>query len=687
MPSMRDSPFAARALFTTASALAAAAVVVCPLLVDPAALQSSDEVGFAIDGTLTAKRAGLQLAATLAAACALLGVAIGARRPSWRLGAFEGLSAAFVGLAAISATWAEQPAAAAEVAWMLFAAALIGIAVKAASRFEGGARRWLALAAAGALTAGLVDAVVRRGSFGIDVRVGVEGAEKFRTVWFPHTNVAALLLAPLAAGALGWAWSRVGIRARIGCSVLFLVATGLVFDLGSRTGLCAILLAGPVFAIGRVIVGGFEGLRSRSRAARALVATLIVVLISLAVVVPRHPKVSAVLKEAFNRTVAWTGVNYQAAYMRPGLWESTFAVAADHDALGVGAGNLFYELPRVDSIEPFRPHAHNQYLQVLAELGFLGLSLFIGLLVLGLVRAARAPPSPAARSIGMALTCFAVTAGLETPMQFPFTALVFFGLVGAACGLERGARPHELAWRPIGGASRAAAGVIAVLMTWTGASAALAPILQLEKLRGAARARAAGDPELALQCLDQASAVGRDHFALHAPRAAIEMQQGMFADAVESWTAAVARFPANWRFHEQRAIALARTDRFGEALEALAEVDHLNPAAPDLRFWRGQIRLYEGRLDEAVEAFEIDRVARPAHVASMRMLGTALYRRAVRDRSLDDARASLAAYRGFLGAGGEDPTAWVSRRAAQLGHWLRREEIDVEPTSSGDDGE
>jgi O-antigen ligase len=87
---------------------------------------------------------------------------------------------------------------------------------------------------------------------------------------------------------------------------------------------------------------------------------------------------------------------------RESLWSVATHVVRDHPVAGVGAGNFVIaepeyafrdiNLPRVDLV--VRPElAHNSYLQVLAELGFVGLAAFLSVIggsLLAALRAARA---------------------------------------------------------------------------------------------------------------------------------------------------------------------------------------------------------------------------------------------------------------------------------------------------------
>jgi len=110
---------------------------------------------------------------------------------------------------------------------------------------------------------------------------------------------------------------------------------------------------------------------------------------------------------------------------RENLWRVTLAVARDHPLVGIGPGNFPVVEPSYAyrTIEISRPDlilksyvSHNTYLQVLAEYGFVGLVLFLGVLAgalgLGLRAARRLSASEGVIAEVMARAALAGTVGL-----------------------------------------------------------------------------------------------------------------------------------------------------------------------------------------------------------------------------------------------------------------------------------
>mgnify|MGYP004546337869 FL=1 len=66
------------------------------------------------------------------------------------------------------------------------------------------------------------------------------------------------------------------------------------------------------------------------------------------------------------------------------MWHSAFQMGMDHPIMGVGKGNYIAEYQQVYisplATEPDQGHAHNNFMQYLAENGIVGLLSYLGLL-------------------------------------------------------------------------------------------------------------------------------------------------------------------------------------------------------------------------------------------------------------------------------------------------------------------
>ena len=189
---------------------------------------------------------------------------------------------------------------------------------------------------------------------------------------------AALLITPLAVSAFVLAGARGLVRvALLGVVLLLTVALVLSESRGGLVSLVVVLvftlvLAGPV----------------RPRAVVAVLAIAAVGVTYLAVVAP-----ASTLERVTNfQNAGGTG--------RGDLWNVALRVAEDHPVVGVGAGNFILVEPeysasginisRIDIVFDQNKVVHNTFLQLLTEVGAIGLAAFllvVGAAVLGSFRA------------------------------------------------------------------------------------------------------------------------------------------------------------------------------------------------------------------------------------------------------------------------------------------------------------
>jgi O-antigen ligase len=213
-------------------------------------------------------------------------------------------------------------------------------------------------------------------------RIGSHTSARFGGDFGNPNNLAAVVLPGLALAGFMLIASRRALERRLlaGCGMLLLLTLLLTQSRGGLIGLGAMCLAALLF-------GG-------PARARALVLVLLVVGGSL----------------AYFTTVASSSARHRATDFsvtqstgRVDLWSVGWQMSRDHPVRGVGFGNFTVVAPtylerdldlrRSDLIlRPTAAQVHNLYLNVLAELGVVGLLVFMGLLagVFGIaVRATR----------------------------------------------------------------------------------------------------------------------------------------------------------------------------------------------------------------------------------------------------------------------------------------------------------
>lgn len=156
---------------------------------------------------------------------------------------------------------------------------------------------------------------------------------------------------------------------------------------------------------------------------------------------------------------------------RVAVWKDAVKIAEDHPYMGSGPGTFGAVFPEYKTVpDPvFYEHAHNDYVQLLAETGTVGFGLGLGTLgFLGgfLLAGGRARRNPRARALllGVATGMAAILIHGLSDFNFhiPANAALFAVLSGLAWNLARPERP-EPATAPASGGRRPAAAVAGLL--------------------------------------------------------------------------------------------------------------------------------------------------------------------------------------------------------------------------------
>ena len=136
-----------------------------------------------------------------------------------------------------------------------------------------------------------------------------------------------------------------------------------------------------------------------------------------------------------------------------------FDMTRDHPAFGVGIGNfrsvsrhyVTDEYPQLRRWAPRGQNAHNNFLQILGELGIPGLLAFLWLVV-PVARRWRWEPASAADTVVYAsamaagLATFLISALFGHPLLIPQVAAAFFLVLGLTVRAASGARLPLVAW-------------------------------------------------------------------------------------------------------------------------------------------------------------------------------------------------------------------------------------------------
>lgn len=297
------------------------------------------------------------------------------------------------------------------------------------------------------------------------------------------------------------------------------------------------------------------------------------------------------------------------------IWGSTLKMIAQNPLFGVGAGNYELVYPHFRTVEEWRlstrlvvGEAHNDYLQIAAELGLLGLGSFLWFLANLLKGAFRLASSTEEgvrrRGIGLfgALVALLIYAFFAFPLQNPTSALHFWLLSGLLCAhfIESETRNPKPAIRvSIGFAWAVAIPLFALASVLIfGQLLAELHLKRMERLilQGKeAEARA-----------EYVKAVRRYFPLLYTQelRAKAFNDQRMLQMAVEVYRRTLRAKPDDPRLHADLGAIYGEMGRFNEAEASLREALKLDPSLGEAWENLGNVHLLQGRYPEALEAYE-----------------------------------------------------------------------------------
>jgi len=242
-----------------------------------------------------------------------------------------------------------------------------------------------------------------------------------------RNHMATLLLAAIPFAAALFAAGHPQLRSRrvatamvvLGAGGLLLIFVGLVLN-GS---LAALALAGPVIACSVLLLP--FGWRHRR---------IIIPIAALALVVS-----IAVLATSWIRSPAPVSVETDSLYSRGQIWGLTLQAVTANFPLGTGLGTFtgiyaLQEDPAATTVA-WVNHVHNDYLELLLELGVPGLLLMLAFFGWFIVQTVRVWRSPFASLFGKAATIAAAAMLAHSIVDYPLRTTALGVLFGACVGM------------------------------------------------------------------------------------------------------------------------------------------------------------------------------------------------------------------------------------------------------------
>ena len=259
-------------------------------------------------------------------------------------------------------------------------------------------------------------------------------------------------------------------------------------------------------------------------------------------------------------------------------WRVAADAFSDRQLRGEGAGTwaLRWDLERPNELQV--NDAHSLYLEVLAELGAVGLILVTGALLLilgGLAAGARGPDRGPSGVLCAAAVAWAVHAGIDWDWEMPAVTAWVFAAGGLA--LATASRPAT-AVSPRQQLPRGAGRLVAAVACLVLLLVPLSIVRSQTPLDDAQRAFARGDCPTAIDRALTSSAALTSRPEPYLVVGLCDVRAGFGDLAVRALDKAVARDPSNWEY--RYGLALVRGANRMDPRPAAAEALRLNPREP-----------------------------------------------------------------------------------------------------------
>jgi hypothetical protein len=272
-----------------------------------------------------------------------------------------------------------------------------------------------------------------------------------------------------------------------------------------------------------------------------------------------------------------------------GRWQFWASAIDEFETAPVrGRGAASYEAwwAQHGSFTYFLRNAHSLYLEVLGELGLIGLALLVAALVAGLVAGVRrlSRASPGERpTMACFISLFAAFAfGAAVDWVWQITVVAGLGIVGLALSISSTARlqpasaPAQARERHL----RFAAGTLAVISSWLVICAQAIPWLASIKLADSQAAVRRGEGDAAFVAAADARRIQPWAASPYLQLALVDEASGRLAHARRWIEKAIARDDDNWRLWLVAARLATKAGDIEAAARSLQRAAALNPRSP-----------------------------------------------------------------------------------------------------------
>jgi O-antigen ligase len=469
---------------------------------------------------------------------------------------------------------------------------------------------------------------------------------KHASVLFVHDNMAASyvtmlvpLIVALALGAGGW------LRTLL-WGIVLTAPLGYLGLLRSRAGVLGAGLG--IVIVGIVFLARRQLAEWRPDGRRWAIGTVLTIV--LLAMLPLSEQARGVGKSVFYRTVNALGFDVGDALFRPLLWRKTIHMVSDAPLTGVGAGNFAVVFPKYEHQPAPKPHAHNDGLQVLAELGVPGLALLLGLLAASaalLLRVLMRAADPGTFVVGAgllgSLTVFSAGGMFEVPFVLGATGSTLAVLIGLAGAMDE-PEPRRRRVTSLGRLS-------AVAVVLVGFAVMATVIHRLPATYYTKRALAhigAGEFEQAEELYRRVAAMRTGAFQPHRALGRLALEQGRAEEALEHFGRARELSPWGSQVAEDQADALFQLKRFDEAVKRYQQAIDAAPTREQPLFKLVKALDSAGNAQAAIDRLQFKVRSNPKISLDAVHQLSDMWRRRAGDLSGDDRTEALVAARHFL---------------------------------------
>jgi O-antigen ligase len=305
------------------------------------------------------------------------------------------------------------------------------------------------------------------------------------------------------------------------------------------------------------------------------------------------------------------------ARTRFAIWANTLAIFKDNPFLGVGKGNFQFIYPLYNrnvvkdpsfSAEMKAAEAHNDYVQLLAEVGILGSAAFVLILVLvarRYWRSLKEKVDPSILAVGFALIAILLDAFWDFPFANPTPTAFFWIYAGLLWRLTQENSIETARAIPRGVAS----GIIAIFAL----SATLASILSFMHSRA--------------EFYHSRGLFGRYQ---------VETLEEKLDRTEEDFNQAIQLYPYDYRYHFWMAVLKMRQGKGPGALQANLRALSLHPYHINTLNNLGVIYVALGNIPKAIQAYEIALRIWPDYVDVRNNLGQIYEKTGAKEKAIEE---------------------------------------------------